>query len=75
MTFKTITIRYGIASRSATVPDTHTVADVILDTTNKVVLGYGDNVQAIIHGVPQRGTVVVPDGATVDIEAKANEKA
>jgi hypothetical protein len=73
--FKTITARYGVSKRSATVPENATVGDIINDKANQVVLGYGDKVQGIVHGVPQENWVVVADGATLEIEAKANEKA
>lgn len=73
--FKSITVKYGITPRTTTVPENATFGDVLCDNTNKVVLGYGDKVQALYMGVVQDNGSIVPDGATVEVEAKANEKA
>jgi hypothetical protein len=72
---KNITIRYGSDIREVTVESSTTVAQLLADSTNRVVLGYGDNVQALIGGIAQPGDVVVPSGSTVVIENKANSKA
>lgn len=73
--FKNITVKYGVATRNTTVADGATIGDVLKDTTSKVMLGYGDNVQAVIYGNIQDSSTVVPDGVTIDVEAKANQKA
>lgn len=70
-----ITIKYG--------PDTHvitpfnqpTIQALKRDQTARAVLGYGDNVRALIDGVEQPDGVLVPDGALVTMETKCNTKA
>ena len=72
---KTIEVSYGISRRNHTCESAETVGQVIADPNNRIVLGYGDNVQALIGGVVVSGDVVVPDGATVNLENRANQKA
>jgi len=66
---------YGIESldREALTPPT--VGSVKKDTVAKAVLGYGDNVRALIYGVEQPDNALVPEGAEVVLETKANSKA
>ena len=72
---KTIEVSYGISRRNHTCASSETVGQVIADPNNRIVLGYGDNVQALIGGVVVSSDVVVPDGATVNLENRANQKA
>lgn len=72
---KKITIRYGSQSRATNVDSGATIGMVIADQTNKIILGYGDNVKALVHGVEQPGDAVPSDGATITLETKLNQKA
>jgi hypothetical protein len=48
---------------------------VLADPSNRLVLGYGDNVQGLMSGVVISGDTIIPDGATLNVENKANQKA
>jgi hypothetical protein len=71
---KTITVRYGTSSRNHTCDTTATTAQVLADPSNRLVLGYGDNVQGLVSGVVISGDTIIPDGATLNVENKANQK-
>ena len=73
--FKQITVKYGLFTRNVTVSENANIASVVSDAGNKAYLGYGDNVQALVFGVVQDSGAIIPDGAIVEIEAKANQKA
>jgi hypothetical protein len=45
------------------------------DPNLKLVCGYGDNVRALVSGVEQPGTAIAPDGGTIVVETRANNKA
>jgi hypothetical protein len=51
-----------------------TIGDVVNDPNVKAVLGYGDNVRALILGVEQDFGTVAPAGSTIRVETKANTK-
>lgn len=68
-------IRYGVDVSSKTYTTNPTVSQVLADQNLRAVLGFGDSVRAVINGVEQPGNAVVPDGATVVIETRANTKA
>jgi hypothetical protein len=70
-----VTVRYGMAKRETTVAEGTTIARILSDANNKAVLGYGDNVQAVVFGSVQELGTKVEDGMTIEVEAKANEKA
>lgn len=70
-----VTIKYGIESldKSFTIPVT--IRQLRTDANIKAVLGYGDNVRLLINGVEMPDDAVVPNGATVIVETRANQKA
>ncbi len=72
---KNITVKYGSDVRTVTVPYSTTVGQIIADPTTRVVLGYGDNVKALVGGVEQPGDSVPSDGSTIVLETRANSKA
>lgn len=72
---KSITLRYGIDSASRAVPYNATVGDVVKNATNKAALGYGDNIRALINGVPVPMEALAPNGCTITVETAANSKA
>ena len=72
---KKLVIKYGSDTHAVTVPQTHTIAMLIADSTTRAVLGYGDNVKALVHGVEQGGDCIPADGTTLCLETKLNQKA
>ena len=70
-----IRIRFGSDEVSRQYAAGTTVATVLADHELRVVLGYGDNVRALVSGVEQNGAAIVPDGAKLVIETRANSKA
>lgn len=69
-----ITTKYGVQSVTRTLPDPVTVGDLVRDPNLKAVLGFGDNVRALIAGVEQPSDVALKDGSVVVIETKTNTK-
>lgn len=51
------------------------VGQILTDYELKSVMGWGDNVRALIQGVEQPVTALLPDGVTVVVETRANSKA
>ncbi len=72
---KNITVRCGTQSFPKQFADEATVGEVITNPSVKAVLGYGDNVRGLVHGVEQESTTIVPDGATIVVETRCNSKA
>lgn len=70
----TFNVQCGVDSHTKTVSVAPTISQVINDPNLRVVLGYGDNVRALINGVEQSLDTIVPDGCTVFIETRANTK-
>ncbi len=68
-----VSVRFG-ETITRSYPDGTTVGGVMADRELKLVLGWGDNVRATIQGVEQPTTALVPDGATIVMETKANQK-
>ena len=71
----TFTVTYGIESQSMEVINAPNIGQVKQDAVLKAILGYGDNVRALVHGVEQPDHAVVPDGAEIVLETRANTKA
>lgn len=72
----TVTIRFGASNElSKAVPAGTTVGTILRDANVKAVLGFGDNVQAVVDGVVQRDTAPLDDGDVVTVETRANSKA
>lgn len=72
---KKVTIKYGSDTHMVTVALGAAIGIIIADTTAKVILGYGDNVRALVNGVEQTNDTVVADGSTINLETRANQKA
>lgn len=72
---KSITLRYGTSERTVTVPSNATVGTLLGDPTTKVMLGFGDNIHALISGVTQPLEAIPGDSSTLTIENRANAKA
>lgn len=71
----TITVRYGVDAHQLTTANQPTFGQVKSNQTCRVVLGYGDNVRAMLDGVEQPDNALVPDGAIVTLETRCNTKA
>lgn len=71
----TFTVKHGLDTHPKTVSETPTVGQVIDDVNLRVILGYGDNVRALINGVEQPREAQVPDGCTLVLETRCNTKA
>lgn len=69
------TVVYGIESQDREVINAPTIGQVKQDPALKAVLGFGDNVRALVHGIEQPDNAIVPEGAEVVLETKANTKA
>ena len=72
----TIRVVYGIESQDKECINPPTIGQVISDPVLKAVLGYGDNVRALVHGVEQPMTALAPNVSQGEIllETKANSK-
>ena len=72
---KKITVQYGVDSINKQVESSFTFGDLQEDDSFKAALGFGDNTKALVDGIEQSRTTVIPDGATVRLETAANTKA
>ncbi len=72
MTYK---VTYGIETQSKECINAPNIGQVKQDTVLRAILGYGDNVRALVHGVEQPDHAIVPDGADIHLETRANTKA
>lgn len=68
------TIKYGVDQINKSYGVAPTVSQVLNDSNVRAVLGFGDNVRALINGVEQPGDATVPHGATLVVETRANTK-
>ena len=72
---KNIIIKCGSMPFPKSFPASATVSEIINNASVKAVLGYGDNVRALINGVEQDMGLIVPDGTTISVETRCNSKA
>ena len=70
-----VTVKFGSDTYNRTYAEGSTIANVLADHDLKAVTGWGDNVRALIGSVEQSRTALLPDGALVVVETKANDKA
>lgn len=71
-----IKVKYGIDNCDRSFAEENvTIGQIIGDGVVRAHLGYGDNVRALINGVEQPMHAIVPDGATITLETRANSKA
>ena len=71
----TFTVCYGIERQQKESISAPTIGAIKTDTVLKAILGFGDNVRALIHGVEQPDHIAVPEGSEVVLETRANQKA
>lgn len=72
---KSITVKYGVAVITKEVEDDFTFGDLQESDSFKAALGFGDRTKALIDGIEQERSTVIPAGATVRLETAANTKA
>ena len=72
---KNITVKYGVDSITKQVEDDFTFGDLQDNDSFKAALGYGDRTKALIEGIEQDQSTVIPPGAVVRLETAANTKA
>ena len=71
----TFNVKYSVDQQPVTRAIAPTVGEVKSDSNLKMLLGYGDNVRALINGVEVPDQAIVPDGCVLVFETRANEKA
>ena len=72
---KNITVKYGVDSINKQVEDDFTFGDLQESDALKAALGFGDRTKALVEGIEQDRTTVIPAGAVVRLETSANTKA
>ncbi len=72
----TVRIVYGIESQDREYITPPTIGQIKSDPVLRAVLGHGDNVRALVHGVEQPDTAIAPDVSMGEVllETKANSK-
>jgi len=70
-----IVVKFGSDQYTRNYPNGTTIGQVLNDVDLKAVTGWGDNVRGTISGVEQPINAVPPEGATVNVETRANDKA
>ena len=72
---KNITVKYGVDSITKQVEDGFTFGDLQDTDAFKAALGFGDRTKALVNGIEQEATTVIPADATDRLETAANTKA
>jgi len=72
---KNVILQFGPDMHPVTVAATATIGSIVKNPSNKIILGYGDNVKALVGGVEQPDDAQVADGMTIVLESRANSKA
>jgi hypothetical protein len=70
-----VKLQYGVDTHNPTLPPGTTIGSVLRNASYKAILGYGDNVKALVNGVEQPDDAQVSDGITIVLETRANSKA
>jgi hypothetical protein len=71
----TLVVRYGGDEHRVIVEPTTTIGEIIANPNTRAILGYGDNVRALVHGIEQPTTTQICSADELVLETKANEKA
>lgn len=72
---KSVTIKYGLDEVTKQFNDDATFASITSDSALKAVLGYGDNIRALVNGVEMPANASVASGSKVVLETRCNTKA
>lgn len=75
MSQKILTVRYGGDEHRVVVEPTTTIGEIVANPNTRAVLGYGDNVRALVNGIEQPGSTQISLADELVLETKANEKA
>jgi hypothetical protein len=75
MAQKILTVRYGGDEHRVSVESTTTIGEIIANPNTRAVLGYGDNVRALVNGIEQSNATQISYAEELVLETKANEKA
>ena len=75
MANQSIKVNYGIDNHTIAVTEGSTFGQIIADPSLKAVLGYGDNVKALVHGVEVSLDSRASGVSEITLETKANSKA
>lgn len=70
-----VTVRFGVDSWTRNYPQGAKVQNILNDHDLKLVAGWGDNVRALVAGVPQSPETTLSEGMVVVVETMANDKA
>lgn len=71
-----VSIHFGIGnSVTKEYPAGTTVGSVLGDSNLRAVLGYGENVRAVIDGAPQPATAELSEGDEIHVETNVGCKA
>jgi len=71
---KEIIIQMGTERITRQFPSDATIGTIVNDSNVRAMLGYGDNVRALILGVEQDFDTNAPAGCTIKVETRANTK-
>lgn len=72
---QTVTVKYGIESMNKTFEVPVYVRDIKGNASLRAGLGFGDNIRVLMQGQELGDDVLVPHGAVLTIETRANTKA
>lgn len=71
-----VTIKFGLTRQiTVDVPEGTTIRELTANPNNKAVLGYPENVSAVVDGVTVSADDEVSDGDTIVLEKQAASKA
>lgn len=70
-----IRVKFGISTVEKSCDPGTTVGQLVQDANLRIELGYRDNVRVLQNGVELPLDAEVPEGATLTIEDRANQKA
>ena len=71
----TITVQFGGQKEARQYPAGSTIGTVLHDQDLKAVMGFSDNVRALVGGVEQPNAAQLSDGMSIFVEMRANSKA
>lgn len=75
MAQKILTVRYGGDEHRVSVEPATTIGEIVANPNTRAVLGYGDNVRALVNGIEQPSSTQISLADELVLETKANEKA
>ncbi len=71
-----VTLKFGLTKQvTRTVPANTSIRTLLADVNNKAILGYPENVSAVVDGVTLSSDDTVSDGDVIILEKQAASKA